>query len=118
MSNKITAVIVDDEGQARESLRRLLQFISDSIEVVDEVATVMDAAQSIETNNPDVVFLDIQLDGQLSFELFEVYPELEKKLVVFVTAHDHYAIRAIKLSAFDYILKPVDLDELSDCENA
>ncbi|RKQ50367.1 LytTR family two component transcriptional regulator [Roseivirga pacifica] len=115
MSNKITAVIVDDEGQARESLRRLLQFISDSVEVVDEVATIMDAAQSIETNNPDVVFLDIQLDGQLSFELFEVYPDLENKLVVFVTAHDHYAIRAIKLSAFDYILKPVDLDELSDC---
>jgi two-component system, LytTR family, response regulator len=51
----------------------------------------------------------------LSFELFEVYPDLENKLVVFVTAHDHYAIRAIKLSAFDYILKPVDLDELSDC---
>lgn len=115
MSNKITALIVDDEGQARESLRRLLHFVSDEIEVIDEVSSINEAAESIKTNDPNVVFLDIQLDGELSFDLFEVYPELEKKLVVFVTAHDHYAIRAIKLSAFDYILKPVDVDELSDC---
>lgn len=115
MSNKLTAVIVDDEPQARESLRRLLQMVSDGIEVVDEVATIEAAAATIKEHNPDVVFLDIQLEEKLSFELFEVYPELEKKLVVFVTAHDHYAIRAIKLSAFDYILKPVDLNELSDC---
>lgn len=108
---KITALIVDDEEGARESLSNLLARYAPDIEVLGTASNVKDAKRMIDLNEPDVVFLDIEMPFASGFDLLKSYAEVPFD-VVFVTAYDQYAVQAIKCSALDYLLKPVDPDEL------
>jgi len=107
----IKAIIIDDERLARTELKKLLQDFSD-IEVVDEAANVDEGVEKIETQNPDLIFLDIQMPGKTGFDLLG---ELDKAPhVIFTTAYDEYALKAFEVNALDYLLKPIEPKRLSD----
>lgn len=108
---QITAIIVDDELHNRQNLSALLSKHCPEIVVLGEAASVPEAFQLIKTASPEVVFLDIEMPNANGFTLLEMYEDLPFK-VVFVTAYDEYALKAIKFSASDYLLKPIDTDEL------
>jgi two-component system, LytTR family, response regulator len=105
------AVIVDDELGARESLAKMLEKNCKNIEVVAKADSMMNAFVEITNHQPDLVFLDIEMPNGNAFDLLEKFKEINFN-IIFVTAYDHYAIKAIKFSAIDYILKPVDPEEL------
>ncbi len=109
MSKKIKTIIVDDERLARKELKKLLQNHS-SIEVIDDAANAQEALEKIESQKPDLIFLDIQMPEKTGFDLLEDLTYIPE--VIFVTAYDEYAIKAFEVNAFDYILKPVDPQRL------
>ena len=101
----MNVLLVDDERLARAELRRLLAAHAD-VEVVGEAATSEEAVAAITTLRPDLVLLDIELAGTTGFHVLEHLDWVPA--VVFVTAYDQYAVRAFEVSAFDYLLKPVE----------
>ena len=103
----LRVVVVDDERPARARLRRMLAAIPD-VEVVDEAGSADDAVRAIRRAQPDLVFLDVQMPGTDGFGVVERLEPGERPRVVFVTAHDAFAVRAFEVSALDYLLKPVD----------
>lgn len=107
----LRALVVDDEKHNRELLRRLIEKACTSIEVIADVGSVPEAVQIIRNQKPDVVFLDVEMPDMNGFNLFE-YFDNQQFHVVFVTAHEHYALGAIKNNALDYLLKPVDINDL------
>jgi two-component system, LytTR family, response regulator len=109
----IKAVIIDDEEGARESLANIIGRYFSEITVVAKAAGVDDAYEQINNTNPDIVFLDIEMPSGSGFSLLERFEKVNFE-VIFVTAFDHYAIKAIKFSALDYLLKPVDIDDLKE----
>ena len=102
-------LIIDDEKQIRDGFKILLSNFH-AIEVVGEAATADQGVFMIEKKQPDLVFLDIQLKNDTGFTILEKLNTINFKLV-FVTAHDQYAIKSFKYSAFDYLLKPIDPEE-------
>lgn len=105
------AIIIDDERLARTELRKLLQEYPE-IEVIDEAANVEEGLSKIETHNPDLIFLDIQMPGKTGFDLLA---ELERTpQVIFTTAYDEYALKAFEVNALDYLLKPIEPKRLAD----
>ena len=107
----IPALIVDDELNGRENLAGLLKAHCPIIHVTAEARSVSEAISAIEKYSPQLVFLDIEMPGGNGFQLLEHYNEFPFE-VIFVTAYDNYAIKAIRFSAADYILKPINLNEL------
>ncbi|HEY0030445.1 MAG TPA: LytTR family DNA-binding domain-containing protein [Bacteroidia bacterium] len=107
----IKAIIVDDELGARESLSKMLEKNCKQIEIVAKVDSMLSAFEAITNKNPDLVFLDIEMPNGNAFDLLEKFKEINFN-IIFTTAYDHYAIKAIKFSAVDYILKPIDPEEL------
>lgn len=107
----IKALVVDDEKKSRESLRMLITEFCDDVEVVGTAGSIAETIEGINKFNPDVVFLDIRLRQETGFDLFKNLDEINFE-VVFTTAYSEYAIKAIKFSAVDYLLKPIDIDEL------
>ncbi len=117
-SMKLKALILDDETANLEHLSYWLEkYCSDQIEVVATSTTVQKAASAINELAPEVLFLDVELaNGINSFELLREIPDWEGK-IVFITAHKDYAIDAIKAKAYDYLLKPISIEELTECVN-
>ena len=109
MSLKV--IIVEDEENSRVALFNMLTMFCDNIEVVEQVDSVPTAVQAIQIHQPDLVFLDIEMPGQNGFKLFDYFPKPNFE-VIFTTAYDQYAVKAFRLAAADYLLKPVDLEEL------
>ncbi len=109
----IRAILVEDEPSGMENLRWKLQNNCPEIEIVAECTNGKEAIQSIRRHLPDVLFLDIMLGDMTGFEVLDAikHPSFE---IIFTTSYDEYAIQAIKKSAVDYLLKPVDEDELMD----
>ena len=107
----ITSIIVDDEKRSCNVLKSLLREYCEGVSVVDTVHSVRTAVESIYSHRPDVVFLDIQLNTENGFSILEQTNGIHYN-VVFITAYDQYALRAIKHSAVDYLLKPIGIDEL------
>lgn len=106
----VRAMIVDDERLARARLRSLLARHPELC-VVAEADSVENALAALAPARPDVVFLDVQMPGESGFDLLERAPSAFR--VVFVTAFDHYAVRAFEVNALDYLLKPVQADRLA-----
>ncbi len=105
------AIIIDDERLARTELRKLLQDFPE-VEVVDEASNAEEGIQKIESHNPDLIFLDIQMPGKTGFEMLQ---ELDHApTVVFTTAYDDYALKAFEVNALDYLLKPIEPKRLAD----
>ena len=107
---QFTAIIVDDEYHNRQNLLTMLARHCPQINVLGEASNVKEAKHLIKTTLPEVVFLDIEMPGGNGFTLLES-GKLDFK-VVFVTAYDAYALKAIRFSALDYLLKPIDKQEL------
>lgn len=113
MKNGITALIVDDSAPARRLLRLMLAALAPDIEVLGEAANVQGAVEVIKSNRPDVVFLDIEMPGESGLQLAAQLSRDEVPYeIVFTTAYNQYAIRAFRLSAVDYLLKPIDEKQL------
>ncbi|HKR06745.1 MAG TPA: LytTR family DNA-binding domain-containing protein [Bacteroidia bacterium] len=112
----LKAIIVDDEHDNREALRAALSEYCPDVELSGTCESAEEGAQAIARLKPDIVFLDIQMPFMSGFDLLKKFPDPQFD-VVFVTAYNQYAIKAIKFSALDYLLKPVDVDELRDAVN-
>jgi len=108
----IRALIVDDEKRARETVREVIKLYCPEIGQVYEADSVSAAVNQISELNPDLVFLDIELQDGNGFDVLKAIGD-KKINVIFVTGREEFAIKAFKVSALDYILKPVDPDELS-----
>ncbi|HXB92969.1 MAG TPA: LytTR family DNA-binding domain-containing protein [Puia sp.] len=107
----IRTVVVDDEIDSIQVLERLLENACPNIEVIGKADGVESALQLIKLSRPDLVFLDIEMTQGNAFDLLNQLQPFNFQ-VIFVTAFDNYAIRAFKYSAVDYLLKPVDADDL------
>lgn len=108
---ELKAIIVEDEKHSQETLRNMLTEFCDGVHIAGMAGTVDEAVALIRKESPDLVFLDIELKSGTGFDVLERVGDMHFK-VVFTTAYEHYALRAIKVSSVDYLLKPIDLDEL------
>ena len=115
MTTNLKAVIVDDEQSARDNLQYLIGKYCDTITVVGEANKVTVAVDTIKDTKPDIVFLDIEMPQKNGFELFD-YFDTPNFHVIFVTAYNHYAVKAFEVSAVDYLLKPIDVERLKEAE--
>jgi len=113
MNEPITALIVDDESNSRHVLRTLLERNFTEIAIAGEAANAEEAFQLIGKVQPQLVFLDIQMPRADGFSLLKRFEEVPFE-VVFVTSFDQYAMNAIRFSALDYLLKPVEVSDLGD----
>lgn len=111
--NIINAIIIDDEERARNTLSSLLLSYCPEINVLAACANVPDGVIAINKHKPDIVFLDIEMPDYNGFELLGFFREIDFD-IIFVTAYSEYAIKAFEISAVDYILKPIDIDQLKN----
>ena len=107
----IKALLIDDEAGARNTLKKMLADVAPEITIAAEANTVDTAYAACLDIKPDIVFLDVEMGTEKSFLLLEK-PDLPPFKVIFVTAHEKYSLQAIRFSALDYLLKPIDPDEL------
>lgn len=107
----VNAIIIDDELKSRELLQELLSSFCPSVKVIGTADAIEPAERLIRSLNPHVIFLDIEMPLGNGFALLQKFnnPSFE---VIFTTAYNHYAVKAIKFSALDYLLKPIDIDDL------
>jgi two-component system LytT family response regulator len=107
----IRCIIVDDEQNNISHLKAILQEQFPFMQIVATAGTVASAYEAIQCHHPDLLLLDIQMAGETGFDLLRRFTQLDFE-VIFITAYDQYGIQAIKFSALDYLLKPVQTDEL------
>lgn len=107
----IRAIIIDDEDNPRELLKSLLSDFCTGVEVVAVAPNVQKGVEAIKAHQPNIVFLDVEMPKESGFNLYKYFDKVDFS-VVFTTAYSQYAIKAIKLAALDYLMKPIDLDEL------
>ncbi|MBL0183487.1 MAG: response regulator transcription factor [Chitinophagaceae bacterium] len=107
----ITAIIIDDEAKGRLALRQKLNSYCPNVNILAEAVDGIEALAAIEKLHPQLIFLDIEMPKMNGFEMLNNIKE-KKFQIIFTTAYDQYAIKAIKYAAFDYLLKPVDIEEL------
>ena len=108
---KLRTVLVEDEAQSREILRNYLEKYCKEIEVLGEAVNIEEAIELIEANQPDLLFLDVEMPFGNAFDLLDKLPDRDFE-IVFVTAYDQYAIDALNSHAAYYLMKPIDIDEL------
>jgi two-component system LytT family response regulator len=108
---QITAIIIDDESSSRNALKQKISTYCKNILVIAECEDGEDGIKHIEEKKPDIVFLDVEMPRMNGFTMLQQlrYRNFE---LIFITAYDHYAIKAIKFSALDYLVKPVDVEDL------
>ena len=109
----IKAIIIEDEKMSRETLRKMLEKYCPTVEIVAEADGYRKGIEQIRKFNPDVIFLDIQMPDGSGFRLLEELDDIDFE-IIFTTAFDQFAIKAIKYSALDYLLKPIIPQDLVD----
>ena len=107
----INTIIVDDEIKGRQFLRQLADKFTREVKIIGEAANAAEAKELIADVQPDLVFLDIEMPGKSGMDMLREMPEINFE-VIFVSAFNKYAVEAFKLGAIDYLLKPVDMEEL------
>lgn len=107
----LKAIIIDDEEGARFTLSTLLEEYCPSISIIAQCSNVPEGVLAINKHTPDIVFLDIEMPEYNGFELVEFFKIVDFE-IIFVTAYSQYAIRAFEVSAVDYLLKPVEIEQL------
>ena len=107
----LTAIIIDDESNSRNALRQKLSNYCPDVMIIAECENGEEGIKNIDEKKPDIVFLDVEMPRMNGFTMLQ---QLQNKNfeVIFITAYDHYAIKAIKFSALDYLLKPVEVEDL------
>ena len=113
MREFIRAILIDDEQDSLNAIEEQIKLYCPSVEIIGTFDNPFEGLEAIQTQNPDLVFLDIEMPRMNGLELARQI-QTEDTHIIFVTAHDRYAINAIKLSALDYILKPMDAEELQE----
>lgn len=111
----ITALLIDDDLNLRNGMKGLLERYAPNIRVIGEADSVASGIKALEDLRPQVVFLDIQMSDGTGFDVLEQYGARNGRIgshVIFITAHEQYALKAFKFSALDFLLKPVDPDDL------
>lgn len=108
---KIKTILIDDEESARNILSNLLLKFCPQIQVVATFSNVEQAVKGIKLYKPDLVFLDVEMPNYAGYELVNFFTSIYFE-IIFVTAYDHYALKAFEVSAIDYILKPIEIDRL------
>ena len=112
----LNAIIIDDERSSRNALRQKLLNHCTNVIIIAECENGEEGIENIEKEKPDIVFLDVEMPRMNGFTMLQ---QLKNKNfeVIFVTAYDHYAIKAIRYSALDYLIKPVEIDDLKNAVN-
>ena len=105
------AIIIDDDEFIRKSLQDKLQHFFPEFGIVASCGNAEEGLKAIQLHKPDVIFLDIEMPGMSGFDMLNRISDVNFE-IIFITSFDHYAIKAIRYSALDYLLKPIDLDEL------
>ncbi|MEB8328787.1 LytTR family DNA-binding domain-containing protein [Flavobacteriaceae bacterium KMM 6897] len=108
---ELTAVIIEDEANSREILRNYLTKYCKGVRVLGEAATIKEGLDLLKKNNPDIVFLDVEMPYGNAFDLLDQLPERTFE-TIFVTAYNQYALDALNHHAAYYLMKPIDIDEL------
>lgn len=111
---QLTCIIIDDERTARETFKGICErYFPEKLKIVGLAESVKDGVELIRNFNPEIVFLDIEMSGESGFKLFDYFSNYTFE-VIFTTAFKQYAIDAIKYSALDYLLKPIDFPDLKE----
>ncbi len=108
----IRTIIIDDENNAREAIKGMLSYNFPEVEIVGEADGVFSGLKAIKDHSPDLVFLDIRMGDGTGIDLLQRLDEINFSLI-FLTAYDEYALKAFRYSATDYLLKPIDIDDLT-----
>lgn len=111
----ITAILIDDDKHLRKGMKSLLERYAPDIKIIGEAESVKTGVEAMQKLQPQVVFLDIHLADGTGFDILEEVAKMQNKTnahIVFITAHEQYALKAFKFSALDFLLKPVDPEEL------
>ncbi|MBN1113650.1 MAG: response regulator transcription factor [Bacteroidales bacterium] len=109
-------IVIDDEVVIRNSIANMLTLYCDDVEIIDTCGSVDSGIVSILKNKPDLVLLDIRIEGGTGFDIIKALGDKMPRLI-FITAHEDYAIKAFKYNAIDYLVKPIDPDELEQAIN-
>ena len=109
----LKVIIIDDDASARNFIEKIIVSNFTDLKVVNKAINVETGLQAIQKYSPNIVFIDVDMPDGTGFDLLQKLPEINFKLI-FVTAHSEFAIKAIKFSAIDYILKPIDVFELTE----
>ena len=109
----IRVLIIDDEEDSRSTMRALLTNYCENVTVIAEASSVKEGVSQIKGLKPDLVFLDIEMPFENGFQLFKYFDNIDFQ-VIFSTAYEEYAVKAFRFSALDYLLKPINLEELRD----
>lgn len=112
----MNAVIIDDITLARVGLRADIEASLPDIKIIGEADGVVSGIKLIKEKSPDIIFLDIEMGDGIGFDILDILPDQNAK-VIFVTASNNFAIKAFRYAAIDYLLKPVDVDELVEAVN-
>ncbi|MCD4682403.1 MAG: LytTR family DNA-binding domain-containing protein [Bacteroidales bacterium] len=115
-SQMLRTIIIDDEAHMRQTLEKLVKQFCPNIKLVATADGVKTGVEAIKKYNPDLILLDIKMNDGTGFDLLKQLEPVDFK-VIFITAYNQYAIKAFKFSALDYLLKPVDPDELAEAVN-
>jgi two-component system LytT family response regulator len=107
----LRSLVIDDEPHMRQTIRKMLDMYCPNVSIVAEAGGVASGVAEIKKHQPDLIFLDIKMDDGTGFDLLEQLKPIDFK-VIFITAWDQYAIKAFRFSALDYLLKPLDPDDL------
>ncbi|MFN8309884.1 MAG: LytTR family DNA-binding domain-containing protein [Chitinophagales bacterium] len=107
----IKAIIIDDEAKARRMLETLLTDYCEEVQIVATAADVPSGVIAVQQHRPDVLFLDVEMPGYTGFQLLDFFREVDFE-IVFTTAHSDYAVQAFRVSAIDFLLKPIQISEL------
>jgi two-component system LytT family response regulator len=107
----LTAIIIDDETSSRNSLKQKLSNHCPEISIIGECENGEEGLANIEEKNPDIIFLDVEMPRMNGFTMLQQLTNINFE-IVFITAYDHYALQAIKFSALDYLVKPVEIEDL------
>ena len=113
---EIKAIIIDDEAKSRNTIKAIINKYADNTEIIAEAESAKVAIKLIEKLQPNLLLLDINMPYESGFDLLKQLPK-RKYHVIFITAYEGFALRAIKFHAFNYILKPVNIDELLNSLN-
>ena len=109
---KIKAILIDDEDRATSVLANLLQRTTSNIDIVAKCSSLVDGVKHIKELQPNVVFLDVQMPNYAGYEIVNFLDTIDFE-IIFVTAFDHYALKAFELNAIDYLVKPIDRTKLA-----
>jgi two-component system, LytTR family, response regulator len=107
----IKSILIDDEAHCIDTLSILLKEYCPDVQIVEQCRSANSGLQAINKHKPDLVFLDIEMPGMNGFEMLEQFTTIPFA-IIFTTSYDQYAIKAIRFSALDYLLKPIDPNEL------